>query len=279
MPDPSTLSPSCPSSADVVVETPAVDLNADLGEGCAHDRELLEIVSSANIACGAHAGDPPTMMATVEAAVARGVAIGAHPSFPDRANFGRSAMDLPVEVVRAHVLAQIGALAALARTCGGRLHHVKPHGALYNQAARDPVLARVIARAVRDFDPGLLLFGLAGSASIVAARELGLTAVEEVFADRGYEADGSLVKRGTPGDLIEDDEQALEQTLGMVAEGRVRARDGSLVPIHAETICLHGDGAHALAFARRIRAGLEARGVAVLAPGSDRMLRTRPSNP
>lgn len=265
---------SAPASPSAIVVAPAegpllaaVDLNADLGEGCAHDEELLAIVSSANVACGAHAGDPPTMLRTVAAAAAHGVAIGAHPSFPDRANFGRSTMSLPPEEVRAHLLAQIGALATLARSCGARLHHVKPHGALYNQAARDPALARVIARAVRDFDPDLLLFGLAGSASITAARELGLTAVEEVFADRGYEADGSLVKRGTPGDLIEDDAQALSQTLGMVSDGRVRARDGSLVPIRAETICLHGDGAHALAFARRIRAGLQEQGIRVAAPG------------
>ncbi len=256
---------------------PIVDLNADLGEGCDTDEALLSLVTSANIACGGHAGDAVTMLRTVDGALARGVAIGAHPSFVDRANFGRSERQLPEEEVYATVLTQIGALDAIVRARGGRLAHVKPHGALYNQSARDPALAATIARAVRDFDPSLALFALANSASVAAAREAGLRVVEEVFADRGYEPDGSLVKRGTPGALIDDEQQAVDQTLRMVRERSVRAIDGTVVPINAQTVCLHGDGAHALAFARRIREGLRAAGVTVTA-ASARAAGARPSS-
>jgi UPF0271 protein len=244
-----------------------IDLNADLGEGCGNDEALLDLISSANIACGWHAGDAATMAQTVRWALARGVAIGAHPSYPDRENFGRTEMNRAPELVYADVLYQIGALAAIVQAQGGRLAHVKAHGALYNQAARDPVLADAIVRAVRDFDPGLTFFGLAGSTMIRAAREAGLKVKEEVFADRGYNPDGSLVKRGTPGALHEDEDVALGQTLAMVREQRVRAIDGSWVPIRAETVCLHGDGAHALAFARRIRERLGAEGIAIQAGG------------
>ncbi len=242
-----------------------IDLNADLGEGCDNDEALLALISSANVACGWHAGDAATMLQTVKWAIEKGVAIGAHPSFPDRENFGRTEMQRDPEAVYADVLYQIGALAAMVRALGGQLHHVKPHGALYNQAARDPVLAEAIVRAVRDFDSDLVFFGLAGSKMIDVARQAGLRVKEEVFADRGYNPDGSLVKRGTPGALHEDEEVALNQTLTMVREQRVRAIDGSWVPIRAETVCLHGDGAHALAFARRIRERLGAEGIAVRA--------------
>jgi UPF0271 protein len=242
-----------------------IDLNADLGEGCSNDEALLALISSANVACGWHAGDAATMLQTVKWAIEKGVAIGAHPSFPDRENFGRTEMQRDPEAVYADVLYQIGALAAMVRAQGGQLHHVKPHGALYNQAARDPALAEAIARAVRDFDSDLVFFGLAGSKMIDVARQAGLRVKEEVFADRGYNPDGSLVKRGTPGALHEDEEVALTQTLTMVREQRVRAIDGSWVPIRAETVCLHGDGAHALAFARRIRERLGAEGIAVRA--------------
>ncbi|CAG9185115.1 5-oxoprolinase subunit A [Cupriavidus laharis] len=242
-----------------------IDLNADLGEGCDNDEALLALISSANVACGWHAGDAATMLRTVKWAIEKGVAIGAHPSFPDRDNFGRTEMQRDPESVYADVLYQIGALAAIVRAQGGQLHHVKPHGALYNQAARDPALAQAIVRAVRDFDSDLVFFGLAGSKMIDVARQAGLRVKEEVFADRGYNPDGSLVKRGTPGALHEDEEVALNQTLTMVREQRVRAIDGSWVPIRAETVCLHGDGAHALAFARRIRERLGAEGIAVRA--------------
>ncbi|UDM50290.1 5-oxoprolinase subunit PxpA [Cupriavidus sp. MP-37] len=242
-----------------------IDLNADLGEGCGNDEALLALISSANIACGWHAGDAATMVQTVRWALARGVAIGAHPSYPDRENFGRTEMQRDPEHVYADVLYQIGALAAIVRAQGGVLHHVKPHGALYNQAVRDPALARAIVRAVRDFDPDLVFFGLAGSQMIDVAKEAGLRVRQEVFADRGYNPDGTLVKRGTPGALHDDEEVALDQTLTMVREQRVRAIDGTWVPIQAETVCLHGDGAHALAFARRIRERLGAEGIAIRA--------------
>lgn len=242
-----------------------IDLNADLGEGCGNDEALLALISSANIACGWHAGDAATMVQTVKWALEHGVAIGAHPSYPDRENFGRTEMQRDPEHVYADMLYQIGALEAIVRAQGGELHHVKPHGALYNQAVRDPVLARAIVRAVRDFDADLMFFGLAGSHMIDIAREAGLRVKQEVFADRGYNPDGTLVRRGTPGALHEDEEVALNQTLTMVREKRVRAIDGTWVPIQAETVCLHGDGAHALAFARRIRERLTAEGIAIRA--------------
>jgi len=242
-----------------------IDLNVDLGEGCDNDEALLGLVSSANIACGWHAGDASTMRQCVRWAIDKGVAIGAHPSFPDRENFGRSTMNLPPDEVIAGMLYQIGALAAIAKAEGGTLAHVKPHGALYNQAVKDPVLADAICEAVRRFDPRLRFFGLAGSGMITAAERAGLTAVEEVFADRGYQPDGSLVPRSQPGALIEEEEQSLAQTLSLVRDHKVTAIDGSVVPVNAQTVCLHGDGAHALAFARRIRERLTAEGITVAA--------------
>ena len=240
-----------------------VDLNADLGEGAPDDAELLALVSSANIACGWHAGDAQRMQATVRAALAHGVAIGAHPSYPDREHFGRREMQRAPEDVQADVLYQVGALDALVRAAGGRLHHVKPHGALYNQAARDPALADAIAQAVRAVDPGLAVYGLAGGELLRAAERASLRAVAEVFADRGYQADGSLVPRSQPGALVEDNAEAVARSLRMVREGVVQAVTGETVPLAAQTICLHGDGPHALAFARALRAALASAGVAV----------------
>ena len=245
----------------------SVDLNADLGEQSdGSDEALLALVSSANIACGWHAGSALMMQQCVAWAVDQGVAIGAHPSFPDRDNFGRTEMQLPPNEIYSGVQYQIGALAAIAAANGAQLAHVKPHGALYNMAARDAALADTIVAAIYDIDPTLTLFGLAGSELISAAQRGGLTAIEEVFADRGYNPDGSLVKRGTPGALIEDEEQALAQTMHMIREGKVHAIDGSWVPLKADTVCLHGDGAHALAFARRIHAELNQQGIAIRAP-------------
>lgn len=238
-----------------------VDLNADLGEGAPDDAALLDLVTSANIACGWHAGDARLMLATVRAALARGVALGAHPSYPDRDNFGRTPMHLPPEAVHADVVYQVGALAALVRAAGGRLHHVKPHGALYNQAARDAALADAIAHAVRDVDPGLALYGLAGSELLRAAERAGLRPVAEVFADRGYQADGSLVPRGHPGAMVDDTGEAVARSLRMVQQGVVQAVTGEPVPLQADTICLHGDGPHALRFARALRAALTHAGV------------------
>ena len=238
-----------------------VDLNADLGEGAPDDAELLALVSSANIACGWHAGDARLMQATVTAALARGVAIGAHPSYPDRENFGRSEMQLAPADVRADLIYQIGALDALVRAAGGRLHHVKPHGALYNQAARDPALADAIAAAVLDVNPALAVYGLAGGELLRAAERAGLRAVAEVFADRGYRADGSLVPRSQPGAFVEDTDAAVARTLRMVREGVVQAVTGETVPLQVQTICLHGDGPHALAFARALNQALTQAGV------------------
>lgn len=238
-----------------------VDLNADLGEGAPDDAELLALVSSANIACGWHAGDARLMQATVAAALERGVAIGAHPSYPDRENFGRSEMQLAPADIRADLIYQIGALDALVRAAGGRLHHVKPHGALYNQAARDPALADAIADAVLDVNPSLALYGLAGSELLKAAERAGLRAVAEVFADRGYRADGSLVPRSQPGAFVEDTDEAVARTLRMVSEGVVQSVTGEVVPLQVQTICLHGDGAHALAFARALHHALNLAGV------------------
>ncbi|QMI04552.1 5-oxoprolinase subunit PxpA [Citrobacter sp. RHB25-C09] len=242
-----------------------IDLNADLGEGCASDAELLKLVTSANIACGFHAGDAQTMLASVREALKNGVAIGAHPSFPDRDNFGRTAMTLPPETVYAQTLYQIGALAAIAKAEGGVMRHVKPHGMLYNQAAKDPQLADAIAKAVHACDPHLILVGLAGSELIRAGEHYGLSTRQEVFADRGYLADGSLVPRNQPGAMIEDEEQSLAQTLGMVETGRVKSLSGEWASVVAQTVCLHGDGEHALAFARRLRAAFAERNIAIVA--------------
>jgi UPF0271 protein len=228
----------------------AVDLNADVGEGCGADEALFALVTSANVACGWHAGDETTMRETVALALAAGVAIGAHPSYPDRENFGRTEMERSPDEAYADVIAQVRALASIVEARGARLRHVKPHGALYNRSARDEALALAIARAVRDVDPSLALVGLAGGAGVRAARALGLRAVEEGFADRTYAPDGTLVPRGAPGATIEDEERAVRQVRELIGRG-------------VETICVHGDAPQALAFARRIRASLEAGGVAV----------------
>jgi len=242
-----------------------IDLNADVGEGCASDAELLSLVTSANIACGYHAGDAQTMLACVREALKNDVAVGAHPSFPDRENFGRTAMQLPPSTVYAQTLYQVGALAAIVRSEGGVLHHIKPHGMLYNQAAKDASLADAIAQAVFAVDPALILVGLAGSELIRAGERRGLATRQEVFADRGYLADGQLVPRSLPGALIDDEDLALAQTLEMVQNGRVQSVDGQWTPVMAQTICLHGDGEHALAFARRLRSAFDALKITVSA--------------
>lgn len=242
-----------------------VDLNADLGEGCANDEALLQLVSSANIACGFHAGDAQTMLQSVRWALKYGVAIGAHPSFPDRENFGRTAMQLPPETVFAQVVYQLGALAAIALAEGGKMVHVKPHGMLYNQAATDAVLADAIARAVHRVDPTLTLVGLAGSELIRAGERLGLKTRQEVFADRRYQSNGNLVPRSEADALIDSDERALQQTLMMVQQQVVVSRDAVRVPVQADTVCLHGDGEHALAFARRLREAFRQQGIDVIA--------------
>jgi UPF0271 protein len=228
-----------------------------MGEGCPHDAELLGIVSSANIACGYHAGDAETMRRTVAMAAERGVAIGAHPGYADPANFGRNEMRIPSKDVFRLVYEQVDLMAQAAENAGAILNHVKPHGALYNQAARDPELAAAIAEAVAAYDDRLVIFGLSGTVCITEARRRGLETASEVFADRTYRSDGSLTPRTQPDALITDPDSAVAQALEMVCNGRVSAADGALVPVHAETICLHGDGPNAVEFARAIRHALE----------------------
>jgi UPF0271 protein len=240
---------------------PCVDLNCDLGEGAGHDAELMPLITSANVACGAHAGDEATMRATVALARQHGVAIGAHPGFADRENFGRRELLLQPDEIRALVLRQIRALQAVAQPPGAQVVHVKPHGALYNLAARDAVIARVFAAAVRQAGPGLRLVGLAGSQLLVAGMAAGLATMSEVFADRTYQPDGSLTPRERPDAVIVDENIAVAQVLQMVRDGTVRATDGRIVSVKADTICLHGDGSRAVAFARRVSAALGAVGI------------------
>ena len=240
-----------------------MDLNADLGEGM-DDGPILPFLTSANVACGLHAGGPLTMERTVEQALSRGVRVGAHPGYPDRENFGRTAMELPMEEVRAIVLYQVGALDAFVRARGGRLWHVKAHGALYNRAARDAPLARAIAEAVRAYRSDLILVGLAGSTQLSEARAAGLRAAGEAFADRRYLPDGSLMPRSQPGSVLHDADAVADQALRIAREGRVIAADGSSVRVDAETLCLHGDTPGAVAMARAVRERLESSGVRIV---------------
>lgn len=242
---------------------PRIDLNCDLGEGAGQDAGLMPLITSANIACGAHAGDEATMRATVVLAKKDGVAIGAHPGFADRENFGRRELSVTPAEVRRLVRDQICRLQALAP-----LRHVKAHGALYNMAARDAALARAVAEAVHEADPRLMLFGLAGSKLVAAGRACGLPVASEVFADRTYQADGSLTPRTQANAFITDEAAAVAQVLRMVREGKVRATDGTDVAIAADTVCLHGDGAHPVEFARRLRRELAAAAIEVKAPGA-----------
>ncbi len=231
------------------------------------DAQVLEHVSSANIACGFHAGDPAIMHRTVALAFERGVAVGAHPSLPDLQGFGRRMMRLTPDEAYDLVLYQVGSLAGFCRASGGRLSHVKAHGALYNMAAKDAALADAIAFATRDFDPSLVLFGLAGGELVRAGHGAGLKVANEVFADRTYQADGTLTPRTRPHAIIRDLPVALEQVERMVRDGKVFALDGNEVAIEADTICIHGDEPGAAIFARELRALLGRLGVAVRAPG------------
>jgi UPF0271 protein len=246
-----------------------IDLNCDLGEGAAHDAELMPLITSANIACGGHAGGAETMRAAVELALRHGVAIGAHPGFEDRRFFGRRGLPLTPAEAHALVRRQIAALDRVVRSCGGRLAHVKPHGALYHLSARDAALALAVATAVRESDPRLILVGLAGSELLPAGRGCGLRTASEVFADRTYQPDGSLNPRSRPDALIADETAAVAQVLRLVWEGAVIATDGTRVMMTGDTVCVHGDGPHAVEFARRLRRELGAAGVEVQAPRPD----------
>jgi UPF0271 protein len=249
-----------------------IDLNCDLGESfgayrIGADEEILPFVTSASVACGFHAGDPGTMRRTVAAAVARGVAVGAHPGLPDLQGFGRREKEVSADEVYEMVVYQVGALRGFTAAAGVELQHVKPHGALYNLAAARRALADAVARAVRDVDPGLVLFGLAGSHLVAAGREAGLRTAAEAFADRGYTPDGSLLPRSHPSAVVSDPEEVVRRALAMAGEGVVRAVDGRAITLEAQTLCVHGDTPGAAELARRLRHSLTAARVEVRAIG------------
>jgi UPF0271 protein len=250
-----------------------IDLNADVGESfgawsLGEDEALIPHVTSVNVACGAHAGDPRTIDRTIALAVEHGVAVGAHPGYPDLAGFGRRPMDLAPDEIEASVLYQLAAVAGFARAHGTALRHVKAHGALYNRAARDEAAAAAIARAVQRFDPSLALVGLAGSALLAAGRDAGLAVLAEAFTDRAYEPDGSLRGRQHPDALLADPLDTARQAVRIACEGRVTAIDGRDIEVRADTLCVHGDAPGAAARAAAVRAALLAAGVEVVAPGS-----------
>ena len=228
-----------------------MDLNADVGEGM-DDAELLPYVTSANVACGLHAGDPTTMDQTVLLALARGVRVGAHPGYPDRANFGRVFVEMSADDIENLIVYQVAALHGFVRSRGGRLTHVKPHGALYHSAAEFPDVARAIAEGVRRVGEDLVLVGAAGSLLIGAGEDAGLGVAEEAFADRRYRADGTLVPRGEPGAILLDPDEAAEQAVKLARDGVAIAQDNTVVSVRADTICLHGDTPGAVEIAKRI---------------------------
>ena len=243
-----------------------VDLNSDLGESfgaytIGRDAEVIPCITSANVACGWHAGDPLIMRRTVALCKENGVAVGAHPGYPDLIGFGRRNLSVSPEEAKAYVLYQMGALQAFCRAAGVPLRHVKLHGAFYNMAAKDPALARAVVDAVAEADDSLVLLALSGSEMIAAAEAKGLPSRSEVFADRGYRRDGTLVPRSQPGALITDEDEAIARVIRMVRDGVVTSVDGVDVPLRAESICVHGDGEKALLFVRRIRKALEEAGI------------------
>ncbi|ROP60623.1 LamB/YcsF family protein [Curtobacterium sp. PhB115] len=245
-----------------------IDLNSDLGEGfgawtAGDDTAMLDVVSSANVACGAHAGDPVIMLATARAAAARGVSVGAHVAYRDLAGFGRRLVHVTPDELYADVVHQLGALVAAARVAGTAVTYVKPHGALYNTACADPVQADVVVRAVADVDPTLAVLALPGSELLRAAGAHGLRAVAEAFADRAYEPDGSLVSRSRPGAVLHDPDVVAERVLRIVTEGVATAVDGSEIRVAAESVCVHGDSPGAVETARAIRSLLTERGIEI----------------
>jgi UPF0271 protein len=247
---------------------PPLDLNCDMGESfgayrIGADADVMASITSANVACGYHGGDPAVMRATVRLARGAGVGVGAHPGLPDLAGFGRREMRVTPQETEDMVLYQIGALAAIAGSEGVRLRHVKAHGALYNMAARDRGLADAVARAVRAFDPSLILFGLPSSELLRAGEAAGLTVASEGFADRAYEPDGSLSPRSRPGSVIHDVDAVVRRAVRMVIEGRVTATDGSDIALRVDTLCTHGDTPGAAELTRALRAGLERAGVTI----------------
>jgi 5-oxoprolinase (ATP-hydrolysing) subunit A len=246
----------------------SIDLNCDMGESfgawrMGNDAALMDVVSSINVACGFHAGDATTMRETVQVAINKGVAIGAHPSFPDLQGFGRREMSLSSGEIFDIVLYQVAALKGICEAFGAKLHHVKPHGALYNMAAKDKKVAEAVAEAVKRLDEKLILFGLSGSFLILEAEKIGLKTASEVFADRTYTAEGFLTPRNLPDALINATKKSIMQVLQMIREQSVTATNGQKINIRAETICIHGDGAHALEFAQAISSHLKTENILI----------------
>lgn len=246
-----------------------VDLNCDLGESfgnykCGLDEEVIKYISSANIACGFHASDPLVMAKTVAMAKEYGVSAGAHPGYPDLVGFGRRNMNIAPKEVKAMVQYQVGALMAFCKANGIKMQHVKPHGAMYNMAGKDEALAAAICEGIYEVDPELILLGLSGSQMLIAAKKTGLKSAKEVFADRAYEEDGSLVARTKEGAVITDEEIAINRVISMVKHGRVTAITGKEIAVEADSICVHGDGVKAVEFVKKISERLKEEGVAVL---------------
>ena len=233
-----------------------IDLNCDMGEGMANDAAIMPYITSANIACGFHAGNSDLIHYTIDLALKHKVHIGAHPSFRDKENFGRRELQMPLDKLYAIVIEQLIKIDLIAKQRGAIMHHVKPHGALYNMAAKDAKLAKTIAQAIKDFDESLILYGLSGSQLISEANTLGLKTASEVFADRTYQDDGSLTLRSHPHALIEDENKSIEQVLQIIHEGSLTTVSGNVIPIVAETICIHGDGKQAVKFAKAINKAL-----------------------
>ena len=242
-----------------------IDLNADVAEGCGQDDKLLTIVSSANVCCGLHAGSYDEMLATLQLAKANNVRVGAHPGLNDRENFGRTNQSLNEASYRALLSYQLGATKALCDLVGVPLEYVKPHGALYNQAAVDQALSDILVSEIKRFDPNLKVMGLSGGHLVKSAKNHGLVSISEVFADRNYEEDGSLVSRSKDNALINDTNEAINHVLQMITEGTVTSVSGKKIPVEAQSICLHGDGEHAILFAQEIKKQLEIKGIKISA--------------
>ena len=245
-----------------------VDLNCDLGESFGNykiggDDKIIPLISSANVACGFHAGDPVVMKKTIETAKKNNIGIGAHPGFLDLMGFGRREMKISIDEAKAYVLYQLGALGAFCKSEGVKLQHVKPHGALYNMSAKDYNLAKAICEAIADFDSSLIILGLSGSETLRAAKDLGLKYASEVFADRAYEEDGSLVARSKEGAMIHDENETIKRVIKMITEQKVTSITGKEIPIKADSICVHGDGEKALLFVKKIREKLENEGIII----------------
>lgn len=245
-----------------------VDLNSDLGESFGRytigsDDRIIPLITSANIACGFHASDPVVMMKTVNMVKKAGTGAGAHPGYPDLMGFGRRNMNVSHEEAKAYTLYQISALGGMCKAAGVKLSHVKPHGAMYNMAGKDYELSKAICEAIKEYAPSLIVMGLAGSQMVKAARDMGLKTAEEVFADRAYEEDGSLVARSKPGAMIEDEDEAIARVVRMIKEGKVQAITGNDIDIKADSVCVHGDGEKALLFVEKIRKALTDEGIEI----------------